>query len=277
MLLCAGVTVAVAGSLVGLLSQASAVTSSPGRHPTPGGAQATAHVAQPTGTARPTAHTAQPTAGAAQEYAPPSQNLYLGDSGAAVLSVQARLAQLGYYPGPVDGKYSVDLEEAVWAFKEVQGLPLLRGSSLIGPAMRQDLVNPKPPPVLVPNGGPNRIEVNQSIQVLVLYRNDQPYVILHVSTGGRYYYCSNGCGYAITPDGNYKALSYLQGTITVPLGFMKNPVFFIGRTYAIHGGEPVPWYPASHGCVRIYDDAVNWLHNDVTIGATNIYIRGTAP
>jgi peptidoglycan hydrolase-like protein with peptidoglycan-binding domain len=101
-LLCAGVT--VAGSLVGLLSQASAVTSSPGRRATPGGAQATAHIAQPTGTAQPTAHTAQPTAGAAQEYVPPSQNLYLGDSGAAVLSVHARLAQLGYYPGPVDGK-----------------------------------------------------------------------------------------------------------------------------------------------------------------------------
>lgn len=63
----------------------------------------------------------------------------------------------------------------------------------------------------------------------------------------------------------------------MPLGFMENPVFFIGRAYAIHGGDPVPWYPASHGCVRIYADAVNWFHNDVTIGVTNIYVRGTAP
>ena len=217
------------------------------------------------------------TAPALQAYVPPGQNLSLGASGAADASVQARLAQLGYYPGPVNGTYGADLEEAVWAFKEVQGLPLLGGSSLIGPVMRDDLVNPKPPPVLVPDGGPNRIEVNQSIQVLVLYQNNHPSVILHVSTGGRYYFCSNGCGYAITPDGNYKALSYLQGTITVPLGFMENPVFFIGRTYAIHGGEPVPWYPDSHGCVRIYDDAVTWFHNDVRIGVTNIYIRGTAP
>lgn len=106
-------------------------------------------------------------------------------------------------------------------------------------------MSPKPPPNLVPAGGPNRIEINQSLQVLVLYRNNQPYLILHVSTGGRYYYCSTGgCGYAITPDGNYQALSHLPGTITVPLGFMENPVFFIGRAYAIHGGDSVPWYPA---------------------------------
>jgi lipoprotein-anchoring transpeptidase ErfK/SrfK len=251
-LLCAVTTAAaVGGSLAGQVSAASAMAVSPEK---------------------------RTTAEATQAYVPPSQDLYLGNQGLAVRSVQARLAELGYYPGPVDGKYGPDLEEAVWAFKEVQGLPLLRGSSLIGPVMRHDLVNPKSPPVLVPAGGPNRIEINQTIQVLVMYRNNKPAVILHVSTGGRYYYCSKGgCGYAITPDGNFKALSYLPGTITVPLGFMQNPVFFIGRAYAIHGGDPVPWYPASHGCVRIYADAVTWFHNDITIGVTNIYIRGTAP
>jgi peptidoglycan hydrolase-like protein with peptidoglycan-binding domain len=211
-------------------------------------------------------------------YAPPSQNIYYGSSGAAVQSVQQRLAQLGYYVGTVDGQYGPDLQQAVWAFKEIQGLPVTDGNSVIGPYFRQDLINPKPPPDLVPNGGPNRIEIDQSLQVLVLYRANKPYLILHVSTGGGYYYCSTGgCGYAITPDGNYRALSYLPGMITVPLGFMENPVFFIGRAYAIHGGDPVPWYPASHGCVRIFADAVNWFHNDVAIGSTNIYIRGTAP
>jgi L,D-transpeptidase catalytic domain len=90
--------------------------------------------------------------------------------------------------------------------------------------------------------------------------------------------CSTGdCGYAIAPDGNDTALSYLQGTITVPPGFMENPVFFIGRAYAIHGGDPVPWYPATHGCVRTYADAVNWFPSDVTTGITPIYVRGTAP
>ena len=83
-------------------------------------------------------------------YVPPSQALNLGDQGPAVLSVQQRLAQLGYYPGPADGAYGSDLEEAVWAFKEVQGLPLLNGSSLIGPDFEAALVNPQPPLSLVP-------------------------------------------------------------------------------------------------------------------------------
>jgi len=211
-------------------------------------------------------------------YVPPSQDLSLGDQGPAVLSVQQRLAQLGYYPGPTDGVYGPDLEEAVWAFKEVQGLPLLNGSSYIGPDFLAALAYPVQPQALVPGGGANRIEINQTIQVLVLYQDNQPALILHVSTGGRYYFCNKGsCGYAVTPDGDFTALSYLAGDIQVPLGFMENPVFFIGRAYAIHGGDPVPWYPASHGCVRIYADAVDWFHNDVQIGATPIYIRGTAP
>jgi lipoprotein-anchoring transpeptidase ErfK/SrfK len=216
-------------------------------------------------------------------YAPPANPLHFGQRGAAVRSVQRRLAQLHYYPGPVDGVYGQSLQLAAWAFREVQGLRLDNNSQLepITRAFEHALVNPKKPWVLVRNGGPNRIEINQTIQVLVLYRNNKPHLILHISSGGRYYYCSQGsCGYAITPDGNYTALSYLPGNIKVPLGYMENPVFFIGRAYAIHGGDDVPWYPASHGCVRLFSDVVNWFHKEVTVGGkhpTHIYVRGTAP
>ncbi len=212
----------------------------------------------------------------ASSYVPPATKLHLGEHGPAVRSVQRRLNQLGYYAGPVDGQYGSDLEEAVWAFKEVQGLPLNNATdSIMARPFFNALVNPRQPYAQDPHGGPNRIEINQNIEVLVLYRDNAPYLILHVSTGAG---ClpGQGCGW-ITPDGHYKALSYLQGDIQVPLGFMENPVFFIGRAYAIHGGDPVPFYPASHGCVRIYNDAVNWFHNDVRIGVTQIYVFGTAP
>lgn len=206
--------------------------------------------------------------------------LRFGAHGPAVRHLQQRLNQLGYYAGAADGKYGHDLEEAVWAFKEVQGLPMnARSNSVITAAFQQALVHPKQPLSKYPNGGAGRIEINLHIQVLVLYQDNKPHAILHISSGGGYYFCSSSsnCGYAVTPDGSYTALSYLQGTITVPLGFMENPVFFIGTVYAIHGGEPVPWYPDSHGCVRIYSDAVNWFHNDVNIGSTPIYIFGKAP
>jgi lipoprotein-anchoring transpeptidase ErfK/SrfK len=234
--------------------------------------------------AAPAAHQVKSAAAAA--YVPPRHNFSFGAHGPAVRSVQRRLNQLHYYAGPVDGKYGQDTAEAVYAFKEAQGLPLNAATyNLVTDKFRRDLIHPRMPKVLVPHGAANRIEINQNDELLVLYRKNTVRLILHVSSGGGYTYPCPGdpsatCGPAITPDGNYKALSFDPGWVTVPLGTMYNPVFFIGTAYAIHGDVPVPWYPASHGCVRIWMDAAQWFHKDVTIGgkhATRIYIRGTAP
>ena len=233
-----------------------------------------------------TTATHQVKAAPAATYVPPRHNFSFGAHGAAVRSVQRRLNQLHYYAGPVDGRYGQDTAEAVYAFKEAQGLPLNAATyNLVTDKFRHALIHPRMPKVLIRHGAANRIEINQSDELLVLYRSNEVKLILHVSSGGGYTYpCpgdpSSTCGPAITPDGNYKALSFYQGWETVPLGRMYNPVFFIGTAYAIHGDIPVPWYPASHGCVRIWMDAANWFHKDVTIGgkhATRIYIRGTAP
>ena len=43
----------------------------------------------------------------------------------------------------------------------------------------------------------------------------------------------------------------MPGWVTVPLGQMYNPVFFIGTAYAIHGDADVPLQRVSHGCVPI--------------------------
>ena len=43
----------------------------------------------------------------------------------------------------------------------------------------------------------------------------------------------------------------MPGWVTVPLGAMYNPVFFISTVFAIHGDTYVPQGPASHGCIRI--------------------------
>jgi peptidoglycan hydrolase-like protein with peptidoglycan-binding domain len=228
-------------------------------------------------------HTARTTAAA---YVPPKNNFNYGAKGSYVRSVQNRLNQLHYYAGPADGVYGQDTAEAVWAFKEAQGLPMNASTNTyVSSKFRHDLINPKAPKVLVPKGPKTRVEINQSDELLVFYRNGKVKLILHVSSGGGYYYPCPGdasatCGPAITPDGNYTALSFDPGWVTVPLGTMYNPVFFIGTAYAIHGDIPVPWYPASHGCVRIWMDAASWFHKDLTVGgrhATHIYIRGVAP
>jgi hypothetical protein len=222
---------------------------------------------------------ASPSLGAASAssaaYVPYPGILTLGMHGAAVRRLQARLAALKYYPGPIDGQFGLDTLEAVWAFKETQGLIINSANQdEVSHATERALVHPRAPKVLVPRGGSMRIEINMADEVLVLYKNNKVDLISHVSTGAG---ClpGQGCGWN-TPTGNYHALSFGPGWVTVPLGEMYNPVFFIGTLYAIHGewDTSVPWYPASHGCVRIPYDTATFFHKLIKIPGTPIYIRG---
>ncbi len=215
--------------------------------------------------------------------APAAGTLRPGMAGTAVRRLQQRLAQLHYYPGQVNGRFGTGTLEAVWAFKEVQGLPAAAGADEVGPAMQRALAAPRRPQVLVPGGGRTRIEVNLTSEVLVLYAHGQVRLISHISAGGGYRYrCPGGgtCGPALTPDGNYRARLFVAGWLRVPLGRMYNPVFFIGTNFAIHGDIPIPLKPASHGCVRVPVDVADVLYQQIRIsraGGTPIYIRGRAP
>jgi lipoprotein-anchoring transpeptidase ErfK/SrfK len=207
-----------------------------------------------------------------------------GVTGSAVQALQERLAQLHYYPGPRNGHFGKDTLEAVWAFKEVQGIQTKVNPNEVGPGLQRALADPRPPRVLVPHGGKLRIEVNLSREVLVLYRHNKVALISHVSAGGGYYFpCPGGgtCGPAITPDGDYRAQWYSPGWLDVPLGRMYNSIFFIDSIFAIHGDKPIPLRPASHGCVRIPVHVANVLHTKIHISqagdGTPIYIRGRAP
>jgi hypothetical protein len=189
-----------------------------------------------------------------------------------VAQLQQRLAALRYYPGPDDGRFGIDTLEAVWAFQEVQGLPI---QDAVSSAMQQALANPRLPAVLVPGGGGQRVEVNLTDEVLVLYRGNQVALISHVSSGGGYYFCApgGGCGYAVTPTGNFSTTAFMPGWVTVPLGEMYNPVFFIGTAFAIHGDTDVPLQPVSHGCVRIPMDIAAFFHTLVPTPGTPVYVR----
>ena len=220
----------------------------------------------------PTAASASPSAPAARTApAVAARALQPGMSGAEVKALQRRLAALKYYPGSIDGQFGTSTLEAVWAFEEVQGLP---AHDYVTSAMQQALAHPRAPKVLVPHGGANRVEVSLSREVLVLYHNNQVELISHVSTGGGYYYCSNGgCAYAVTPTGNYKTVVFMPGWVTVPLGEMYNPVFFIGTAFAIHGDTDVPLAPVSHGCVRIPMDIAAFFHTLIKVPGEPVYIR----
>ena len=158
--------------------------------------------------------------------------------GADVKALQQRLASLKYYPGAIDGQFGGNTLEAVWAFQEIngrQGDRRGRRGDQAGAGQPQDLQ------VAARGRTATSVEVNQALEVLVLYNNNKIALISHVSSGGGYYYCgSGGCSYAITPNGTYNTTVYMPGWVTVPLGEMYNPVFFISTVFAIHGDTYVP-------------------------------------
>ena len=202
----------------------------------------------------------------------PARALQPGMTGAKVKALQQRLTALKYYPGAIDGQFGTNTLEAVWAFYEAQGLA---PHNYVNSAMTWALAHPKAPRVLVRRGGANRIEISLSREILVLYRNNQVQLISHVSSGGHYYFCNpgGGCGYAVTPTGNFRTRVFMRGWVHVPLGEMYNPVFFIGTAYAIHGDTYVPLAPVSHGCVRIPMDIAAFFHKLVKIPGEPVYIR----
>jgi peptidoglycan hydrolase-like protein with peptidoglycan-binding domain len=220
----------------------------------------------------PTAALASSSAPAATTTTTSTKVLQLGMKGSAVKTLQRRLAVLKYYPGAIDGEFGTDTLEAVWAFQEVQGLP---GRDYVSSAMQWALAHPRAPKVLDRRAGANRIEVNLASEVLVLYRDNKIELISHVSSGGGYFFCSpgGGCGYAVTPTGNFKTIVYMAGWVQVPLGEMYNPVFFIGTAYAIHGDTDVPLAPVSHGCVRVPMDIAAFFHKLVHIPGEPVIVR----
>jgi peptidoglycan hydrolase-like protein with peptidoglycan-binding domain len=217
---------------------------------------------------------------------PSARYLHLGSHGPAVTSLQKRLAALHYYPGRIDGKFGWSTMEAVWAFKEVQyGRRRPPRPNVVGPTLQRQLKHPRLYKAHKPHGAAWRVEVNKNLEVLVVYKHSKITLISHISSAA--YNRPDGTGF-VTPNGRYRALEYLPGAVPDSTygGFMYNPVFFIGRSYAIHGMpnptstfsfDGVPLNPASHGCVRVPMSVSKIFHKFVRISPTRgtpIYVFG---
>jgi lipoprotein-anchoring transpeptidase ErfK/SrfK len=203
------------------------------------------------------AQTAAPAA-----YTPPTRTLAPGMSGADVKALQKRLAALKYYPGPLDGQFGSDTEEAVWAFQEVNHIKV---TGVTDAATKKALVRPTAYKAKYPGQAGTRVEVNLGLGVLVFFKDHKIALVSHISSGGHYYY--DGGAYAETPTGEFRALYFVPGWDQGPLGAMYNPTFFNYDGDAIHGeyNSEVPLEPVSHGCVRIPYDIASWFYKDLTI------------
>lgn len=191
--------------------------------------------------------------------------LQIGDLGPAVKALQTYLSSLGYWVGMPDGTFGDSTQQAVWALQKAAGL---RADGVVGPKTAAALaagVVPKPR-----STSGYVVEVDLQDDLIMVVNGGKLLHTLNTSTGGGYTYVDQGVtSVAITPSGVFHVYNVINGLDVDSLGALWRPRFFDGG-FAIHGDSYVPPFPVSHGCVRVSDEAINW------IWAANILPIGTA-
>lgn len=222
-------------------------------------------------------------------------SLSLGMQGESVERLQQRLTDLGFQPGPVDGVYGNLTRMAIWAYEKlVMGVPFREATGVVTPGMWLDLQDPLPITPRRPDAG-QHTEIYLAQQALVVFRDNRPAFISHMSSGelappgddfrkgadwsevvtidpgeagnvdGTEPIQKGVLGNSWTPSGVYEFYRKHEGTRESRLGAMLNPVYF-NYGIAVHGAYNVPLEPASHGCIRIPNSISRTFFDLVSIG-----------
>jgi len=105
-------------------------------------------------------------------------------------------------------------------------------------------------PVAAREGG-DHVEVDLERQLLIVVRDGRT-LAFNTSTGRE--------GWRTRP-GRFAIDREIDGVRHAPLGDLYRPKYFDGGI-AIHGSPSIPGRPASHGCARVHDDAMDALWAD---------------
>ncbi|HEY8525797.1 MAG TPA: L,D-transpeptidase family protein [Acidimicrobiales bacterium] len=212
----------------------------------PSSASTTTTTAPPTTTTTPT--TTVPTTTTTTPL-PPGVTLGPGWRGSAVRHLQERLAELGYWPGPVDGVYRETTRQAVLAFQQAEGLD--RRDGVVDAEVGRRLAEASFA------WGRSRtgtvVEVDRGRQLLMVVEDGAVRWTLHAATG------------PLRP-GRYAIEREIDGRYEAPSGPIHRPKYFDGTT-AIQGTGPVPTPPAP-GCACVSDAAMDflWSTGALTVG-----------
>jgi hypothetical protein len=193
----------------------------------------------------------------------------MGARGAGVTDVQTRLESLGYWTGGVNGVYGPLTQQAVWAFQKVHGLPR---TGVVDAATRVAFRTARRPTPRSTSG--YVIEVDKDRQVIIVARNGRAEWTINTSTGTERPYTWQGRQYlADTPVGRFTMSRQIDGVRDGELGTLFRPKYFHPDGIAFHGYPSVPPNPASHGCVRMTNAAINWVwdNNIIPLG-TSVWV-----
>ena len=190
----------------------------------------------------------------------------LGATGAAVADVQNRLTLMGYWLPGVNGVFDANTQQAIWAFQKANGLPR---SGVVDSATQAGFRTATRPQARSASGA--MIEIDKARQILMVVDNHYVRYVFNTSTGSDHAYTLDGVRYsAHTPEGVFSIIRQVDGPDHGPLGVLWRPKYFTWSGIAIHGYTSVPPYPASHGCTRVSNTAVDWMwaNNSLPIGLT---------
>jgi hypothetical protein len=211
--------------------------------------------------------------------AEPVPALRAGATGDQVARLQERLLELGFWIDEVDGSYGAVTRQAVMAFQKHNGLTA-SGTLDARTAAAVSGATARVSSGALSNDG-DLIVVDKGRQVLYVVRGGVTVWALNVSTGTEKEYTEVNqktgemiTDVAHTPVGVFKVYrEYTDGWEFGQLGELYRPKYFKGGV-AIHGHSNVPNVPASHGCVRVSLEAMDWLWaNDVLPRGMRVWVH----
>lgn len=196
-------------------------------------------------------------------------DLHPGSVGPTVTELQSRLAVAGFFPGRPDGVLGRQTVGAVLAFQKLYDLERTGVFRREDWAMlEREITGPGPAPEA------DRVEVDLRRQVLYLIEAEQVTGVFPISSanGESYRNARGRMIRAVTPEGRFEFNRRRQGWWESYLGFLYSPFYFYGG-YALHGSGSVPAFPASHGCVRVDVEDMDFLKTRIEVGMA-IYLYG---
>jgi peptidoglycan hydrolase-like protein with peptidoglycan-binding domain len=162
-----------------------------------------------------------------------------------VKEAEQRLADLGYWTGPVDGRFDSATRAALISFQKWEGRTITGRLTLEEVEAIRSRAAPVPR-----DGSYEHVEIDVDRQVLLLVDDTGAVRVLPVSTGTDKPFSYDGqTSIAYTPRGRF--VVYDKGVgweDNLPGMYYAN---YISGGIAIHGSYDVPPQPASHGCIRI--------------------------
>ena len=183
--------------------------------------------------------------------------------------LEKKLKELKLPTGKVDGEFTEDTKRALCIWRELVGRPINRSlpsEEEFGAVQDTDLLFPRPDFHV-------GLNINRTCQSAIYFQMEPKLVmkVFRVSTGKPGFESEPGL-YAV----KWRVDDWYLSTI-YPDGWMYRPMFFnFGQ--ALHGSKSdamVHTYPASHGCVRMFQRDIDWLWRYGLKVGSLVHIYGT--